>query len=265
MSEFGSTMSQYATPEVMTVLAAIAVLAVGWKLASGTVSVVGSFAKKASFAGLMSTLLIASGLGSMGLGIGEIGSRSYDTTGPVENGVPHVGFTNEDLMTIIENPEVNENMFQLAIEYARTRDGHVPAVDEADVLKLISKQDDPEVVAAIVKLYENRRTRIDEQYATLTAKPEPVEAAPAKEAKPLYDLVSTEVLAEGEMPAETDQPFDIVAVDEAEITNPDSMMSLPMAWLSVLIGLGMTVSGGVVFGTRNNKRNPHDPHYNQVA
>lgn len=254
MSEIGKIMSQYATSETMTVVAFFVLLALGWKLAAGTKNVFGSLAKKASYAGMMSTLMISLGLGSMGLGIGEIGGRDSATS---ENGIPHVGFTNSELMEMAENGEINTDNLQMIIDYARTRDGHVTPLDEMEVYQLISSLENPKAIEMLTKLYEGRKARVDEQYATLTAKPE------VKTEKTAYEE-TTLVAKTGE--AETKDPFvmpegEIVAVDEAKIGNPDSLVSLPVAWGMTLFGAAFSLAGFGVFATRNNRRNTDDPHH----
>ena len=73
--QVGQYLSQYATPEVFSVFGTLAALWVGYKIAGKTTSVIAGVAKKASFMGLASALLLTAGLGVTGVGIGELQSR----------------------------------------------------------------------------------------------------------------------------------------------------------------------------------------------
>lgn len=244
MENFGLTMSEYATPQVMTVAATIAALWLGWKVTSGTLNVAGNFARKASFAGLASVLLMVSGLGGLGYGVGEIGSKMKNDPTPA-NGVPHVGFTNDELLDLAKNEKVRIDVLEKIVAYARSRDGNVASVSEAEVLKMIAEQKDPEVIKAILKVYDSYRERVDGQYAKMTAVPEKKMVA-----KVDYDLTTV-----------SSDPFKIITEDETKATvSPDST-SIKYGWMSALIGAGLLVSGIGVFATRNNQRNPADPHH----
>ena len=76
MENVGELMQQYATKEVLTVVAAIATAWIGWRAAVKSVGMVKGFANKASFAGLTSAFLLIAGFAALGLGIGELASRS---------------------------------------------------------------------------------------------------------------------------------------------------------------------------------------------
>lgn len=270
MSEFGNLMSQYATPEVMTVVAAAFVLFLGWKIAGGVLGTIGSFTRKMSFAGLSSGLLVLAGLGGMGLGVGELGTRwEVPQSDTLSNGVPHVGFTNEELMELSTAENLNDDFARLALEYARTRDGHIGELSETEVLKLMAANaDKPETISAITELWNARHSRLDEQYARLTEVPEP---APVVNEKPTYAPTVKEspsqlalYEAAGLLPEDGESDFDIIAVEEAEVGNPDSMMSLPMAFLALLMGAGSTIAGVVGWSSRNERRNPDDAHTMRV-
>lgn len=116
MNQMGEFLTQYATKEVFTVIGAIVVAAMGWKAAKGTLGFFGGIAKKASFMGLASTLLVITGMGVTGLGVGEFGSRPSESA-------KQSGLSNDQLVKLLTNEHrVDPDLMKQALDYARERD-----------------------------------------------------------------------------------------------------------------------------------------------
>jgi len=128
MNQIGEILSQYATKEVLTVIGALVTAWIGWKTAKGTYSMVAGVAKRASFLGLASAVLLAAGLGTTGLGIGELNSRP--TT---EAEAETIGMSNYDLLRIIKSNKVSPEIVKEVLRYAEIRD-----VSEKELSKINS-------------------------------------------------------------------------------------------------------------------------------
>ena len=117
MENIGELMQQYATKEVLTVVAAIATAWVGWRAAVKSVGVAKGFAGKASFAGMTSAFMLIAGFCALGLGIGELASRSggEEVVEAVETQL-----TNEQLVVLATSERTND--LEEILRYAETRD-----------------------------------------------------------------------------------------------------------------------------------------------
>lgn len=120
MENIGELMQQYATKEVLTVVAAIATAWVGWRAAVKSVGVAKGFADKASFAGMTSAFLLIAGFAALGLGIGELASRSGDGGGEGVVEAVETQLTNEQLVVLATSERTND--LEEILRYAETRD-----------------------------------------------------------------------------------------------------------------------------------------------
>ena len=118
MENVGELMQQYATKEVLTVVAAIATAWIGWRAAVKSVGMVKGFANKASFAGLTSAFLLIAGFAALGLGIGELASRSSGGEEVIE--AVETQLTNEQLVVLATSEKAND--IEEILKYAETRD-----------------------------------------------------------------------------------------------------------------------------------------------
>ena len=201
MYQIGEFLSQYATKEVLTVIGVLATAWMGWKVAAKSLGFVSSIAKKASFMGLAATVMLIGGLGTTGLGIGELWSRPE----PVKQ--TNVALSNDDLLRIIRNESSNPEVIKTVLEYAKQRD------------------------------------KIQQEERTVAAKV----SNPKLEVTPVaYD-------------------YDQITIDSVKNTElNESVVSLPFAWSLIGIGLASAISGLAVYGNRNSKRNPEDPHFSRA-
>lgn len=114
--QFLTAVGRYATPEVMTVLGALFTAWVGWKVAAKSFGLISGMAQKVSFIGLVAAVLCISGLGSVGLGIGEVAYRWFKTDPSVG-----VGVSNEQLVQLAEKGS-NTSSTEAVLAYAQQRD-----------------------------------------------------------------------------------------------------------------------------------------------
>jgi hypothetical protein len=115
MNQIGEFIGQYATKEVLTVIGALVTVWVGWKAAKGTYGMVAGLAKRASFLGLASAMMLAAGLGAAGLGVGELYSRP--SSGESK------GLSNKDLLKIaLVDHRLNDETIKELLKYAEKRD-----------------------------------------------------------------------------------------------------------------------------------------------
>lgn len=123
MDQIGSFLASYATKEVLTVFGAIAASYVGYKAAKGSLGMIANVAKKASFMGLASALLVMVGLGTTGLGVGELRTR------PSQD-IHQNGINNAELMKIASSEKITPESLKMILAYAEQRDRKTTRVIE---------------------------------------------------------------------------------------------------------------------------------------
>ena len=225
MQQMGEFLAQHATKEVLTVFGAIAATWVGYKAAKGSLGMIASVAKKASFMGLASALLLAVGLGSTGFGIGELRSR------PTQPAIQTNGIGNAELLKIALTKDHNPETVKAILAYAEQRDGKkgkkVASVSEAKLVTF--------------------RIEGDKMIPVSTEQPE--------------------VKQEAQWPANNyDEDYAGVTIDpvkESAVKAEESVVSIPIAWSLMGLGLAASLSGFAVFANRHNQRNIADPHHPQ--
>lgn len=232
MQEVFQSLSKFATPEVITVFGALAFAWVGWKatskMASLGGSLVGSLAQKAGFLGVTAAILFITGLGTTGVGVGELVCRATNSpSASKDKGVPDVTLT-----ALAEKCHDNE-MAKLILDYARVRDGDVGSEDVRILQRLIEKQmgqtkndQDREANAKTLTVFIDYLSKR--------------ESNRGKEDKADKYTNTSFVSTTGEEPKKG-----ILPAIQAAFTNRDSVLSLP--WSIGLIGLGLASSiSGVV-------------------
>jgi len=227
MNDVANNLSQYATTEVITVLAALATAWAGWKVASKSFGVVKNFTQKASFMGLAAAVMLVSGLGVGGLGLGEIMSRGTDGS--------QKGITNSQLESLVANGEVTQEELTTILAYVNHRDSQNGLSNE-EIMQLVQKTDGEQLKAILAYISSRDGTS-------------------SRPAKPL-------MVAYDGSPFGSDEgsPYKIESAEGASVQNGESMMTLPYAYALALMGVGLSLGGITVFSCRNNKRNPDDPH-----
>lgn len=215
MEQFGEMVQPFLTKEVVTVIGAIAVAWVGWKAAVKGTQLAGNFASRASFAGLTAATMLMAGLGGIGAGIGELASRngSPDEEKPVQTQL-----TNEQLVNLATNESTNRESLSEILSYTQARD--------SATRKAVNHVMDREGNIWVRSLDAGKIATGD--------------TLPVSYQKPQNQTPN-------------DLPFKVTEVEKSAIKNDESIMSTPMAWTSIALGLGSVVAGAFVFGTR--KRN----------
>ena len=113
-----TTISRFATPEVFTVVGGLTAAWIGWKIAAKGIGLISIVAQKASFLGLAAAVLFVSGLGSMGLGTGELISRMPEKAPATAK----TGMYDANLLTLAKEAK-DPQTASMILEYARHRDG----------------------------------------------------------------------------------------------------------------------------------------------
>ena len=256
MEQFTEMLAQYATKEVLTVLAALGVAWAGWKAASKTWGVASSFAQKASFMGITAGVLLLTGLGVTGLGVGELASRGDAETDNEITRAAQIeeasrpGFKNDQLIALLTaDNNVSTELTRQILDYARNRDGVLP---DQKLLELAEKN--PEALTALIELMKAREERVARQYEYARTQHQ----QDGQVRLTSYDGIGTDA-------SQIESEFNLVEADETTIKNADSLMTVPMAWLCILLGVGASGSGVTCFMCRNSRRNPEDPHFRAAA
>jgi hypothetical protein len=215
MENIGEFMQQYATKEVFTVVAALATAWVGWKAATKTVGMAKGFAQKASFAGLTSAFLLFAGFGGIGVGIGELASRSGEVDDP--NKPAETQLTNEELVNLATNSSTDGDRLEEILKYTTARDA---AARTASTQPLPTKFTD-----AAGRVWKTS----DDQLGTAEV---------------------ASYIPTGGRPYE-ELPFEVAEQEEqSAIKNDESVMTTPMAWSSIGLGLAALIGSFGVFTTR---------------
>jgi hypothetical protein len=239
VNEILQQLSKYATPEVITVFGALLVAGLGWKAAQKSAGLLGSVAQKAGFLGVTAAILFMTGVGSTGLGVGELVCRVTNSpSNPKDKGI-----NDEKLLQLAEKCH-DKDMAKLLMDYARVRDGDTGNEDVRVLTSLIERQmtncsteKDREANAKSLNTfieYLSARERNKNGTATAVLNKE--------------SLVSLTTTVPGEP---TIQPKEHPSLF-AKLTNNDSLLSIP--WAVGLIGLGI---GGIFCGVvchRVNKK-----------
>jgi hypothetical protein len=212
MQEFGELITPFLTKEVVTVIAAIGVAWIGWKAACKGTQLASGFASKASFAGLTAASLLFVGMGGVGVGVGELASR---TGGEADALQPEqVQFTNKELMKLAQDTDMNQSVLEEVLKYTTARD---TAARERSTQK-VDADGNLWVLATPEYDFESQGV-IQTSYSPpkLPTKPQ-------------------------------DLPFEVAEVDAMK--NEESIMSTPMAVGSIFLGVASVIGSAGVFFTR---------------
>jgi hypothetical protein len=234
-----NVIGKYATPEVLTVMTGVAAAWIGWKVAAKSFGLLGAIAQRASFLGLTAAVLFITGLGTTGVGTGEVVARVSNGGGDTPK-VEKVGMSDENLAKLIDKCHDKE-MVKLVLDYSRTRDG-ISSGEETQILaKLVEKQmadrsnfDKDGTNTALVAFVEYLRAK--EQNKTGVA------PAPAKTVK-----VSTATAGTGEL---IDEAKALIGDQPVVAENPNSRMSLPTSLGMIGIGIAASIAGIVAWNRR---------------
>ena len=241
-----SGLAKYATPEVLTVVGALFTAWIGWKAASKGMGLVGGFIQKCSFLGLTAAVLFVAGLGSTGVGMGEVVARISDSPKSDRD----VGITDENLIKMAEKCHDKE-VAKVYLAYAQQRDAKNKgkssnAADTERLAQLIEKttHENKDAVVALIKLMQAREEREN------GGKPSPILAEQST-------LVSTALISTDAPPAETRKAS--FTLNPFTRTDPvtgerNSIFSLQTAIGMIFCGLASATCGIVLY--RRKSANP---------
>lgn len=164
-----TTFSQYATPEVLTVFGALFAVFIGYKVTAKTVGLVAGIAKNFSFLGLTAAVLFMAGLGSTGIGVGELVGRYNDSPSNTDQ---RVGVSDADLVKLAGTTQ-DKDITKTILDYANTRDGKNKrnGHDIERLAALIEKTtpDNKEAVVALINYMKAKEERKSLDAATTVA------------------------------------------------------------------------------------------------
>jgi hypothetical protein len=217
-----------ATKEALTALGLLTACYIGWKITQKGFSVVGGFASKASYAGLVASLLGLLGAGTMGVGVGEIASRWKLP----DNSQMEPGFHKEDLQQLVKsfNGHTNPELLKHVMDYAREREGLAPKMSDEMLRGLLEKTNEhnADVVAKIIDLYRSREERLsgfhNNGLSRNTAKMD------------LGPTIFTSYI---------DREHISTGFPQTEFANGDSIMNLPTAYGMLMLGIASCI-GSIV-------------------
>lgn len=201
MEQLGSYLTQFATKEVFTVVAALATAWIGWKTAGKAYGGLKTVAKNASFGGLAAMGLLFAGFGGVGLGVGEWMSRDGNPEPVAEQ---QFGMTNAELQELMKESNGSrgdEEAITAILEYVKERDQ--AEIDKEESERLVVMRGDQEVA-----------------------------------------FLPTSFKSE--------ESFEITKAPEEEIRNAESIMSTPMAWASLMLGIASIIASGYVYDNRRS-------------
>jgi hypothetical protein len=233
--EIMSTMAKFATPEVGAVFGALAAAWIGWKLTAKGIGLVGLLAQRASFLGMAAAVLFVSGVGTAGLGTGEIASRITNRSSTPDP----VGMSDDTLVKLSEKCHDKE-LAKLITEYARDRDG--------------AKNEDTRILAALVEKAQGRTGDGDKDSKALIAY---MEYMKAKEQVKLHKAEVNTALVLSTTGIVANNPE--VAAAKEEVKNKDSLMSMPTSFTLMGIGLALSICGIACWNMKKST-----PSYNRV-
>jgi len=240
MEQVGNFMTQFATKEVFTVLAAIATAWIGWKTAGKVGGYAKAFYQKANFRRLAATALLFTGATGIGLGVGEWQCRDTDTA-PAEE--KQIGLSNDDLVALLEKAKSydNEECIASILEYTKDRDnvGNI-GMSNDELVQLLedSKYKDEnlgplfEYAIARDKLLKGKS---DQQPIVINISDK-------------SSLIPTSY--------REDAPFEITAVPDEKAINEESIMSTPVAWLSFMLGAASLIASFVLYADSSETAKP---------
>mgnify|MGYP000870070988 CR=1 FL=1 len=226
---------QIATPEVFTVLTALVLAFLGYQGLGKLGSLVGGWAKNASYSKVVALVLALAGFSATGLGIGDIQSHNNQTSQEedqikMEN--PD-GFTNDQLMTLLTNENtISVEMLQHILKYTQSRDDKLP---EADLLEMAKNDAElrKEIVALFRQREENRKRELE------------MHSLPKSFSLTSYDA---DPITDEKQDDTTE--FELVKAEEPP---SQAIMSKPFSCMTTFLGIGMLIGSGLAFRYRNEK------------
>ncbi len=228
MENIGELMQQYATKEVLTVIVALATAWVGWRAAVKVSGLAKGYASKASFAGLTSAFLLLAGFGGIGAGIGELASRTGGDK--EEEKSTETQLTNEQLVKLATAEKTN-NIDDI-LKYAAARDtaARLAAEKAAESEKEKKTQTLVPTGTTSVSIDAKGNTWV------MQTKETAVQVSAKDTKKKPYE----------ELPFDVEEQGEVAAINN----NEESIMTTPIAWMAIGIGLASIIGSFGVFTTR---------------
>lgn len=227
-----SAIGRYATPEVFTVVGGLTAAWIGWKVTAKGLGLVSSIAQKASFLGLAAAVLFVGGLGSIGLGTGEMITRMPAKQAVAQN----PGMFDSNLLALAKDAK-DPSTANMILEYARQRDG-------------VGQNEDYRLLVSMAKnQIEKSNGNVDDQenqQKILLALIELAKSRPQNETMSLQKR-SESMTANFAGYSKTNYDGSPVIEDKKE-----SIVPIPFSMSLVGIGFGLTICG-IVCNQRRKK------------
>jgi hypothetical protein len=231
-----SNLGKYATPEVLTVLGALAAAVIGYKVCGKCFNTLSGLAQKTGILGLAAAILFVTGVGGAGLGAGELLCRV--TNGP--STPAKKGLSDNDLAKLAEKCH-DRDMAILLLDYAKARDGQ----DENEDVRILT--------ALVTKQLDNKATLSKEDREanskTLTAFMTYLKDRRTK--RPEVPVAYRDTFTcsdDGTFTGLTDRGEQTVAKAEVkEYVNKDSLFSIPISLCIMGLGVASSIAGVVCF------------------
>jgi hypothetical protein len=230
--DISNAINSIVNPSTVNVALAIGAAFIGWKLCAKTMGFVSAFAQRASFLGLTAGVLIVSGLGSFGVGTGELVSRVSSTTSKPSK----QGLTDENILKLVEKCH-DRDMAEVVIEYARSRDG--------------DRDEGERALATLVKNAQGKDGTGDKDHKALVSY---IEYLKARENNKPHDIKikknDTNLVMNVSGPVGDN--FDNETLNAAPNTkqDKDSLMPIPLSLGLMGLGVALAVCGGLCYKSK---------------
>lgn len=133
-------------------------------------------------------------------------------------------------------------------------DQSIVGLSNKDLLKIAAnKEANPELVKAILEYAKSRDKA-----------PQPAKVEQAGNTKVAYRIEDNKLVPVSLEEPVFRTPYEEITIDpvkEAAVTAEESIVSLPMAWGLIGLGIATSISGIAVFANRHNRRNTDDPNH----
>lgn len=225
---------RFATPEVFTVIGALLTAWIGWKVTSKTIGLFGALAQKASFLGLTAAILFITGIGTTGLGIGELAARwGASPSKPDKLGM------NDSMLTVLTEKCHDKEMAKLILDYTRLRDADPKAEEMRTVTQLIERN----MGAGLGEKEREANARALSSFMDYL-KVREENKSPQKGVMVASTSNDTSLLANIKSLPETNAPTTPVK------ENKDSLLTIPISLSLVGMGIGAAICGICCFNLR---------------
>lgn len=228
-SQASSAIAKFCTAEVFQLIGICIAAIVGWRVTNKVKTGFASASERLGYSTLVATLMIIAGVGSTGLGFGELVCRY--TNSPSS---PHVkGINNKELIVIADKCKDNPELVRTMLDYANVRDGIPPATDVAMLAKIVEKNPDNKSLVAFLGYMRAREQGI-------ACKKEFREAVAAN-------------FGDEPLPAFLSNDAEFTSkITNTSVQNSDTLVTMPVAWTMICAGLATMFCGITCWKNRAN-------------